>query len=197
MNKYLNQSASIVFDDKETENHPLTTAEIKECVKDIKVLGRKDLRLLLNWWKAMRELAEKKAKEGEEETVKEEEVKAVQVDEDEEELEAVAKQITELQEEEARDLKRKKKRTNKERKKLQDRLNLKMVLRGDEGPRLEGEDMFALNQVTTIEALNTVIDQVPDTVAESDPDSDDELEPKRKMVPFKRDRTDHLDSSGT
>nr|CAD7206547.1 unnamed protein product [Timema douglasi] len=100
-------------------------------------------------------------------------------------------------EEEARELKRKKKRTNKERKKLQDRLNLKMVLRGDEGPRLEGEDMFALNQVTTVEALNTVIDQVPDTVAESDPDSDDELEPKRKMVAFKRDRSDHLDSSGT
>ncbi|CAG2066271.1 unnamed protein product, partial [Timema podura] len=100
-------------------------------------------------------------------------------------------------EEEARELKRKKKRTNKERKKLQDRLNLKMVLRGDEGPRLEGDDMFALNQVTTVEALNTVIDQVPDTVAESEPDSDEELEPKRKMVAFKRDRTDHLDSSGT
>nr|CAD7464108.1 unnamed protein product [Timema tahoe] len=71
-----------------------------------------------------------------------------------------------------------------------------MVLRGDEGPRLEGDDMFALNQVTTVEALNTVIDQVPDTVAESEPDSDEELEPKRKMVAFKRDKTDHLDSSG-
>jgi AdoMet-dependent rRNA methyltransferase SPB1 len=62
-------------------------------------------------------------------------------------MEELSRQISELQEEEARDLKRKRKRTNKERKKLQDRLNLKMVLRGDEGPKLETDDMFQLKQI--------------------------------------------------
>ena len=62
-------------------------------------------------------------------------------------MEDLSNKISELKEEEARELKRKRKRTNKERKKLQDRLNLKMVLRGDEGPKLEGDDMFQLKQI--------------------------------------------------
>jgi AdoMet-dependent rRNA methyltransferase SPB1 len=68
-------------------------------------------------------------------------------DQDERDMEDLSRQISELQEEEARDLKRKRKRTNKERKKLQDRLNLKMVLQGDEGPKLERHDMFQLKQI--------------------------------------------------
>jgi AdoMet-dependent rRNA methyltransferase SPB1 len=62
-------------------------------------------------------------------------------------MEELSRQVSELQEEEARDLKRKRKQTNKERKKLQDRLNLRMVLRGDEGPKLERDDMFQLKQI--------------------------------------------------
>lgn len=34
----------ITFDDKDLESHRATSAEIKECCRDIKVLGRKELR---------------------------------------------------------------------------------------------------------------------------------------------------------
>ena len=34
----------LVFDDEAISSHKLTTNEIKECCKDIKVLGKKELR---------------------------------------------------------------------------------------------------------------------------------------------------------
>lgn len=68
-------------------------------------------------------------------------------DQDERDMADLSQQVSELQEEEAQALRRKRKRANKERKKLQDRLNLKMVLRGDEGPKLERDDMFRLQQI--------------------------------------------------
>ena len=50
------QNASeIVLDDEAIINHEKTTKEIKECCKDIKVLGKKDLRNLINWWKVAKE----------------------------------------------------------------------------------------------------------------------------------------------
>ena len=41
----------LVFDAEDVENHPLTTKEIKECCKDIKVLGKQDIRSLVVWRK--------------------------------------------------------------------------------------------------------------------------------------------------
>lgn len=45
----------IVLDDRSILQHVKTTQEIKECCKDIKVLGRKDLKTLLHWLKQMKE----------------------------------------------------------------------------------------------------------------------------------------------
>lgn len=55
----LNSASVIRMDDPVIAEHPLTTAEIKECCTDIKVLGRKDLKALLTWRKAIKKELEK------------------------------------------------------------------------------------------------------------------------------------------
>lgn len=97
-----------------------------------------------------------------------------------------------LQAEELRELKRKKKKALKERRKLNERLNLKMVLKGDDGPTMEGDDMFSLKQLSTANQITSVIDQSPDIVAESD---EEESAPKPKYQRYQKDEG-HLDSSG-
>jgi AdoMet-dependent rRNA methyltransferase SPB1 len=46
----------IVLDDERFDKHALTTDEIRACFKDVKVLGRRSLRDVLAWRKAMRAL---------------------------------------------------------------------------------------------------------------------------------------------
>lgn len=189
----LQNVSEIVIDDEIIDKHEKTTKEIRECCKDIKVLGRKDLKLILNWWKALKKT---QTKTNEEENKVEDEITTAPATtslEKEEDLEdeEIQKQIAELREAEARELKRKKKKANKERQKLNERLNLKMIHKSDEGPKLEGEDLFKLSQIQTHKQLEQVIDQIPDVVAESDVDSDEEM--KLKTICYEK-NTGHLDS---
>lgn len=189
----MQNASEIVIDDEIIDKHEKTTKEIRECCKDIKVLGRKDLKLLLNWWKALKKT---ETETNEVKTVKEEitTAPAVSLEEQEDlEDETIQKQITELREEEAKELKRKKKKAKKERQKLNERLNLKMVHKHDEGPKLEGDDLFKLNQIQTYEQLEQITNQTPDVLAESDVDSDEEIKPT--TIHYEKDSS-HLDSKG-
>lgn len=82
----------------------------------------------------------------------------------------------------------------KDRKKLNERLNLKMVLKCDDGPTMEADDMFALRRIKDDKQLKGVMDQAPDVLAESE-DSDDEATPKPKYQQYEKGKG-HLDSSG-
>merc|ERR1712073_126015 len=106
----------ILIDTPRIEKHPRTTAEVKECLKDLKVLGMKELRMLKKWRDALK-------KEFEE------------LDQKNEEMEELDKQVEELKDEERRAAKRQKKKELKEKQKRIEKINLKMILPGDEGPQ--------------------------------------------------------------
>lgn len=183
-----------MFDDPEIQNHKLITNEIIQCVKDIKVLGRKDLRNLLAWRKVLNEEYKKKNNEQDSTELTEENKEEEKKSNNEDELGDIDNQIASLQEEEIREQKRKKKKVQKERLKLNERLNLKMLLKNDDGPTMVGEEMFSLKQVADANKMKKIIEQTPDTTV----DSDDEFQ-QRKHIPkyTKYEKGEgRLDSSG-
>merc|ERR1712079_729815 len=52
--KILNECNSIVIDTPRIDKHKKTTDEIRACIKDIKVLGMKELRSLKKWKDALK-----------------------------------------------------------------------------------------------------------------------------------------------
>lgn len=155
----LTAATEIRFDDKRIENHAGTTDEIKECFKDIKVCGRKDLKEIIRWWKALKEEFYPVVVEAEAVV----EAKILTPEEQEEaELQEMEKYLKDLKEEEQREDKRKKKRSNKDRSKLEQKLALKMVIKGDAGPQetIDG-DIFNLREIKSKKVLAKLIDEAP------------------------------------
>ncbi|NXV15855.1 SPB1 protein, partial [Cepphus grylle] len=169
---FLAKASEITLGDGELENHSSTTEELRQCCKDIRVLGRKELRALLNWRTKLRRFLVKKLKEqakeldinlssGEEEEDKEEEKEEKKaslsaapdevVKEEEEEVELA---LAEMKAKELAELKRKKKKILKEQRKQRERVELKMDLPGvsiaDDGDT----SMFSLRTIHRTPLLN-------------------------------------------
>uniref|UniRef100_T1IZM5 Putative rRNA methyltransferase n=1 Tax=Strigamia maritima TaxID=126957 RepID=T1IZM5_STRMM len=186
----LNESSELFFDDEKMLNHALTTQEIKECCKDIKVLGKRDLRSLLSWRKKLREEFVEEEKEK-----KDPKVEVTQEELEEDEDSKVQREIEELKMEEAHELKRKKKKVLKVKKQLHDKMNLKMVITDDEPIRCEEDDLFKLAQMKSSKELTEVekgdSSLIDHEIAQNDAIDPDEIKPK-KTVRFYEKGEKHL-----
>merc|ERR1712013_51264 len=187
---------SIVIDTPRIDKHKKTTDEIRACIKDIKVLGMKELRSLKKWKDALKKEFDEidEANKDVEEAVPAIHVKTKEEIEDEE-LAGVDKQIDELKDEERRAARRKKKKELKEKQKRIEKINLKMIIPGDEGPTATEEGLFRMSDLKNNDDLEKVVnDGKLDLVAE-DSDEEDEEAPRPKHEKYnKEDGT--LDGDG-
>ncbi|XP_025855355.2 pre-rRNA 2'-O-ribose RNA methyltransferase FTSJ3 isoform X1 [Vulpes vulpes] len=166
---FLSKASEISLDDEELAQHPATTEDIRACCQDIKVLGRKELRSLLNWRTKLRRYVAKKLKEqakaldislssGEEEEEGEESEAGTgrQPSKEEEEEEQLNRTLAEMKAQEVAELKRKKKKLLREQRKQRERVELKMDLPGvsiaDEGET----GMFSLRTIRGHQLLEEV-----------------------------------------
>ncbi|XP_057572012.1 pre-rRNA 2'-O-ribose RNA methyltransferase FTSJ3 isoform X2 [Hippopotamus amphibius kiboko] len=166
---FLSKASEISLDDEELARHPATTEDVQACCQDIKVLGRKELRSLLNWRTKLRRYVTKKLKEqakaldislssGEEEEGEEEEsaARAGPQPSEEEEEEQLNRTLAEMKAQEVAELKRKKKKLLREQRKQRERVELKMDLPGvsiaDEGET----GMFSLRTIRGHQLLEEV-----------------------------------------
>ncbi|XP_012516722.1 PREDICTED: pre-rRNA processing protein FTSJ3 [Propithecus coquereli] len=196
---FLSKASEILLDDEELAQHPATTEDIRACCQDIKVLGRKELRSLLNWRTKLRRHLAKKLKEqakaldislssGEEEEGDEEESTAgtTRQPSEEEEEEQLNQTLAEMKAKEVAELKRKKKKLLREQRKQRERVELKMDLPGvsiaDEGETgmfslrtIRGHQL--LEEVTKgdMSAADTLLSDLPrDDIYVSDVEEDDD-----------------------
>ncbi|XP_030381395.1 pre-rRNA 2'-O-ribose RNA methyltransferase FTSJ3 [Scaptodrosophila lebanonensis] len=162
--------ASITIDDERIRKHKKTTVEILECCKDLKVLGRKDIKGLLLWWKVVREDLYKTKLDAVIEEPEEVAPKPLTQEEIEDmEDTELQHEIENLADEEQKELKRKRKKTLKSKAKLHEKMNLNMVIKGDEGPVEEIEhELFELSDISTTKDLVGMLDVNPDHVVENE-----------------------------
>jgi len=166
----------VVLDDPVIAEHEKTTTEIRECLKDIRVLGKKEIRTIINWRKKMIDYLEKQKPE----TDKVEEMEVVEEEEDEEA--AIDKQIAEAKEEEVAALKKKRKQVLKEKRKLRDKMNLKMIIKGDEITHQEEMDLFSIKQIKNKNELSEVSKEERLEEEEEESGSDDEFMKNKKRA---------------
>ncbi|KFD52697.1 hypothetical protein M513_06353 [Trichuris suis] len=155
----LGSANELILDDARLLAHPDTDDEVKTLCKDVKVLGRKEIRQLMKWRRQMRQhlksLQEKPepAKEGPEEP-------------DEETV--IDNQVASAVEDERKDAKRKRRKSMKEKRRYKRKLEYEMVVPGDEPVTAEEQNLFSIHRVVTQAKKPKRIDAVTD-----DSDADD------------------------
>jgi len=183
--KILNTCNSITIDKPWVQNHRKTTPEIEECLKDLKVLNLKDLRMIKKWRDVLKadidKATEEEMKEAEEGVIK----KKTKEEIEEEELDDIEKKVEELKDEERRVEKRKRKKEKVGHEKQLLKLNLKMVIPGDKGPNAEDIDLFELKSLKTNKDLAAVLDDEADDVLEEE-DHGIVIEEQQKYQSFDR-----------
>ncbi|XP_015284589.1 PREDICTED: pre-rRNA processing protein FTSJ3 [Gekko japonicus] len=171
---FLSKASEIVIDSEELRRHSATTEEVCHCCQDIRVLGRKELRALLNWRANLRRFLAKKLKEqakemnidlssGEEEEVTQsgraapEPQGAVEEQEEKAEEEQLEMQLAELKAQEMSELKRKKRKILRERRRQRERIELKMDLPGVSVADDGDTGMFSLRAIGKSQLLHEVV----------------------------------------
>ncbi|KAM6163064.1 pre-rRNA 2'-O-ribose RNA methyltransferase FTSJ3 [Rhynchocyon petersi] len=195
---FLSKASEITLDDEELAQHPATTEDIRACCQDIKVLGRKELRSLLNWRTKLRRHVAKKLKEQakaldislssgeeEEEGDEEESTTGTTRQPEEEEEEQLNQTLAEMKAQEVAELKRKKKKLLREQRKQRERVELKMDLPGvsiaDEGETgmfslrtIRGHQLLAEVAQGDMSAADTYLSDLPrDDIYVSDAEDED------------------------
>ena len=192
--RILNESNAIVIDTPRIEKHERTTAEVRECIKDLKVLGMKDLRMLKKWRDHLKKEFEKldEEKEGQEDATPAIQVRTQEEIEDEEMAE-IDKQVAELKDEERRAAKRVKKKELREKQKRLEKINLEMVIPGDDGPKMTEDGLFQMSALKSSADVDKVIDDrdMEEVVEESE----DEEAPRPKHEKYDKE-SGTLDSEG-
>ena len=188
------EASELVLDDSSLANHPTTTPEIKECMKDIKVLGKREIRLIINWRKKIKKEMDEQS-EGQKATQAENNEEAEDNDTDKEDAE-LQEQLAKLEGDEKKALKRKIKKTRRERAKLQHKMDMKMVLPDD---KLEIEGELGLFELKKIKSKNQLDEVEAGDSSMLDQDALDEEEESNDAVPVKkhksydREEKDYLD----
>ncbi|KAH9518663.1 pre-rRNA processing protein ftsj3 [Bulinus truncatus] len=184
----LAQSSEIVFDSEEIKNHPFTTSEIKECLTDIKVLGKKDIKAIFSWRKHLLKEFEKKKEtklKSQENNKTDDEIDAPdEVEEKEmEELETI---IEQKNKEELAAMKKAKKKVQKQQMKQKIRIDLKMTIPGDEPVIQDDLSMFDITKIRNPKQLAEIDKGDLSHMDKHDifDDSDDEPKVKKKKLEY-------------
>ncbi|XP_065831423.1 pre-rRNA 2'-O-ribose RNA methyltransferase FTSJ3-like [Oscarella lobularis] len=148
----LAKASELVFDSSVFLRHPLTTEDLKDCCKDIRVLGKADIRRLLTWRKKMREFLDRQpesdSENDEKDTNKETEETGFTI---EDEADAMAQQIRLDVHMKA---KRKKRKDQMKERKQQEKMRLKMLVTEKSGNFFHDQELFSkrVNMKKTLES---------------------------------------------